>query len=1172
MRFSVWTSLVLPLAVLPLFAQIDNGNITGRVTDQSGAVVPGAQVTVTQTEMNFETVTRANEEGLYRAVQLRPGPYRITVVAQGFKKLVREDVELRMGQTLAVNASLEVGAVAESVEVKANAQLLETETSSTGQVVAGDYFYSMPNYQRNTKAILFYTPSMSFNGLAYTGGLGQMHVNGLPSGYIGVFEDGALGALGGSGGSAGNGAGYSSDTIMNTIEDIKVLTTALPAEYGHSAGGAISVVKKSGTNELHGILSEFGRTRRLQHRKYFDKYRNSQVQPGWSTPPGLVFENPDANISGPVYIPKLYDGRNKTFFLFAWQGMAEKQSKQQQSTVPTLDMLNGDFGFGGIGQAIYDPSTTRQVGGQWFRDQYPSNIVPKNTWSKVAQKVLSMNPYMAPNVPGTMTSTGPSGNIMTGPMKIVIWNNYSVRLDQQFTPNLKAYGTWTNNHRWERQPPWTVANSFFDFSQNKTFNNQNTISVGTTWIPTSTLVNDLRASYYDYEAKTISIAYQNDYASALGISGLPKDCMPGIWPGGFTESLQVGCPSRNLQEILTVKDDVSKARGTHAFKLGYELLRFRQNQWDLATPDGNFSYTGTAGLNTNGTNKSNTGATFANFLTGAINSVSFSRRLNSNLPRVWQHSFYFQDDWKVTPNLTLNLGLRYNVETPPSQKYGLISIFNPTAADDSQYTNYSCNGCVGAWTHPEGARAYNWDLSRWDPRFGIAWHPVSRFVVRGGFAVTHVDMRASYLYTDELINDSTSISQATGNPTPLFYLDQGVPAFAYPTHRADGSVPFRGNAGGHSANIVQQDLKSPYTMSWNLGIQTEITRDYMVDVTYKGSAGVRIANGYDLNSRPWGIIPNAAGNGFMDLNDPANAAYRNTWLNNTQVSRPWNNWGSVTMQGSTGHLTHHEGTVKIEKRYSKGLNFLAFYTYSKSLEGGSGNPYLDWHLFKARSGYDQTHTFTGTMNYEVPVGKGRRFLNRGGWLNYIIGDFNFVWAYTIASGSPLGVSISGSPYSSQQYPSYMPTYGSALLLQRPELRNNWQDLGGDRFTQNNQNSMLQCGYDGSFVVGWGNSCIVNLQPFSRGNAGSNIFNSQRVIAASLSAAKEVPIKERLKLQFRFDFQNPLKWYNWASPGTGLNVSSASNARSFGTTSVGGEATTAAYGGLPMMNLTLALKW
>ncbi len=217
--------------------------------------------------------------------------------------------------------------------------------------------------------------------------------------------------------------------------------------------------------------------------------------------------------------------------------MLEKQSKQQQSTVPTLAELNGDFTFpdangNPIGRPIYDPRTTRQdAAGNWLRDPFPGNIIPRSAWSKVATKLVDMKPYMAPNIPGSMTTTGPSGNTMTAPMKIVTWDNYSMRVDQQFSPNLKGYGTWTYNSRFERQPPWTVVNEIFDFSQNKSVTRQNTASMGATWVASPTIVNETRVGYYRYDQRRHSIAYMKDYAKLLGIPGLPVDTMPQIWAG-----------------------------------------------------------------------------------------------------------------------------------------------------------------------------------------------------------------------------------------------------------------------------------------------------------------------------------------------------------------------------------------------------------------------------------------------------------------------------------------------------------------------------------------------------------------------------------------------------------------------------------------------------------------
>jgi len=1142
--------------------QIDTGVITGRVSDSSGAVVANAAVSIVQADMNFETSAKTNADGEYRVQSLRPGPYRVTISAPGFKRAVRDGLSLRVGDALELNVSLEVGGVNESVQVTGAAPLLETETSAAGATMQGDYVYDLPNYKREVSKSLFYTPGVTFvNGPGSDAGLGGQHIAGMATGVTGYFEDGQLNSIGSSG------------TVMNGVEEIRVLDTTLPAEFGHSAGGAVTVVKKSGTNEVHGIASMYGRTRMMQQRKFFDEYRNSQIQPGWTYAPGLLFYEPDFNLNGPVYIPHVYNGKNKTFFMYGYQWQVEKQPKQQASTVPSLAEYNGDFTFGGIGQAVYDPrSRTLLANGNWTSTPFPGNIVPQSAWSNVAKNILALHPYALPNVAGSITSSGPANNLYSAPEKLYREDEMTLRLDHQFTSNVKAYGSWTEETSKQRQPPWTIAeDSLFDGTAQVAVPRSQVGSMGLSWILSPTLVTDMRTGFYRSYTNTPSIAYEQNYAAKLGIPNLPPDTMPqNIGPSGFTESLNVGGPSVSANQTMTFKDDTTKTRGQHAFKFGYELLRTESNSHSPGNPSGSFTYTSTSGLQSNGSAIANTGNNFATFLVGAVSSASYSENLLSNLPRNWEHSFYFQDDWKVSPVLTLNMGLRYELETPPNQKWGQISVFNPTIPDTSQYTNYTCpaGGCFGGWTHPAGAQPYPMQHNRLDPRFGLAWHPMTKLVFRAGFAVSHLDLGTQLLYTDELTSVATTQSQAVGNQAPLFMIDQGPPKIVYPSLRADGSVPFSGNPGGHTGNIINQNLHAPYGMNWNAGVQYQVHKDYLVEVRYVGSAEVGILGSYDTNALPWGIIPNPNGAGTLNLNDPANAAYRNTWLNTDQYSRPFPAWGNINLQGNNGHMTHHDGTVRIEKRYSKGLNFLAFYTIGKTLSGNSsGDAYLNWHLNKGRPGYDQLQDFTGTMTYEIPIGKGRKWLNHRGVVDNVIGGFNLVWTYTITSGNPAGISIAGN--TALEYPSFMPTYGNVMLLQNPRLRNDWQDLGGDRFNQNNQNSMINCG---TFVVNWGDSCMAADPAFTNGTNGVNVWNTQRAIAASVSASKEVIIHERLRFQFRWDFQNPFKWYNWAPPTTSLNISSLSNSKSFGTTSVGGEAVSTNYGGLPAMNITLAFKW
>src|SRR6185369_9585666 len=307
-------------------------------------------------------------------------------------KAVRDDVDLRTGDTLAVDMVMQVGAVTESIEVQGMAQLLQTETSSTGTVMSGNVLYEMPLYQRYINATLNLVPGMSSGGFAYGGDLGSYHLAGQRNGAIGIFEDGV------NGNDQAGGTG-TIKPLQNSVAEVNVITTLPPAEYGHSAGGVISVVKKSGSNELHGMGSFFGRTRRMQHRRYFDTARASDPSPGRPNGLPVFFMQPDANVSGPVYIPKVYDGKNKTFFFFGYQRLHEKKVAQIFQTAPTADMLQGIFNFPGVvTNPIYDPASTRRLAnGSWARDLLPGNIVPQNRFDPVARKVLDYDPWVRPN-------------------------------------------------------------------------------------------------------------------------------------------------------------------------------------------------------------------------------------------------------------------------------------------------------------------------------------------------------------------------------------------------------------------------------------------------------------------------------------------------------------------------------------------------------------------------------------------------------------------------------------------------------------------------------------------------------------------------------------------------------------------------------------------------------
>ncbi|MEB2364186.1 MAG: TonB-dependent receptor [Bryobacterales bacterium] len=1159
MRF-VQATLGLSAAVLllcaPLRSQFGTSTISGAVTDATGAVIPGVTVTVVNTRTNFTFSAETNAGGLYRVASLQPGVYRITFEVAGFKRTVREGVDVRTGETLPVNATLEVGAVAESIEITGRPQLLETETSATGSVVGGDLIYDLPIYQRWVASTFQLVPGISQGGYAWGGSLGGFHVAGQRASAIGYFEDGVV--------AQDQGGGTDNiNPVLNAVEEIKVLTTALPAEYGHSAGGVISTVKKTGTNTFHGLASIFGRSRNMTHRRFFDKCRTSQSDQGCIAQ-GSFFFQPDFNLNGPVYIPKVYDGRNKTFWLIAYQKLIEKKTNQWPGTVPTTEMFNGDFTFGGKGNPLYDPLSTRQLpDGTWARDPIPNRLIPRSRIDPVAQKVLSINPWKPANNPVSYTSTGPVDNLIYDELSRTFFNDWSMRGDHQFSPYLKIFGSYTRNWRSGYGRPTNIRIADFDANNgNLTPSIFHNWALGKTWVISPTMVNDIRAGYYRYRRDRTVPSFGEGWPSQLGIPNVDGALLPSFGSGNqfSPESiygLTVSGPSVRIGETLSFRDDFSIVKGTHAFKMGYELLRFRLNYSQTNHPSGDFRFDRmTAGLQPNGQPLPNTGNTFAGFLLGSVRSVEFDSELASWLPRSSVHSFYFQDDWKLTPTLTLNLGLRYSTESPFDTKYGLHTNFDPTVIDDA-------SGLIGAYVHP-GSGLNKRDNNNIQPRFGVAWHPVDKWVFRGGFAVNTVDVRfpAERGQFEEYFA-LANLSQKEGDPRPLFQISNGPPPFSFDL-RPDGTARFVGaNPSSRSAQWWDPVLRNPYVLNWNLSIQYELTPSLLLETSYQGSSGVGLVERWEYNTFPIDF----------GANDPA---LRAAAFAKPQNYRPHTNFGSVQFRSNMGHSTYHGGTVKLEQRYSRGLTFMTFYTFQKAINSqdndnsGSGvAPIQSRALEKARAGYDRNHRWNGTITYELPFGEGRRWMNRRGVLDYIFGGWQIAWVQTVESGNPLNFSFDNNPYN------YFPTWVGARrpdIVGTPQLRDNWGDFGGDRFNRNNINPVI----DMSAFASPGGAACNTLTPtaeqkaacsFLIGNAGRNVVTGMRLLWSTVSAQKNIRLYERLTFQVRWDMNNPFKTFNFDTPSTTVDLK---NPQTFA--KVSGDPRTASWGGQPLMNLTLALMW
>ncbi len=1121
------------------WAQIGTSTMTGRVVDSTGAVVPNVNITVVQTATNFTQTSVTNNDGLYRVLSLQPGAYRVTFEAQGFKKSVRDNVELRTGDTLAVDMTLQVGSLSESIEVSGAVALLETETSATGTVVAGDVLYDMPLYQRFINSTMNIVPGMTTGGYAYGGGLGAYHLAGQRAGAIGIFEDGVNG-------NDQNSGTETTKPIQNSIAEVKVLTTVPPAEYGHSAGGVISAVKKTGSNEVHGMASFYGRTRPMQHRLFFDRLKTTQATPTRPNGVPTFFMMPDANLSGPISIPKLYNGKNKTFFFFGFQRLHEKKVAQVDSSVPSLAMRAGDFNFPGA-NAIYDPATTRQAGGAWARDIFPGNVVPRSRIDPVAAKVLEFDPWRQPNRAGSFTSTGAASNYLADEFAKVFLDDYNLRLDHQFNPNFKIYYSWTDNRYSGFGRPWNIRDERPEFdhvSGNFSPSRNQLMSFGKTYIVSPTIVNDARVGYTRRWSRFDVPSFQQNWAQKLGIPNVNPDLFPAFGSGDRNNASSIygmsgAVPTKNVNETVSFRDDLSYIRGKHAFKMGYEMLRFRLNSAVLANPV-RFDFSGsTTGLQANGVATPNTGSPFAGFLSGYVTSAQFSSELTSWLPRSSIHSFYIQDDWKLTPTLTVNAGLRYSNESPFNTKYGLMSQFDPNGTD-------SLTGGKGAIMHPTSGLNRR-DNNNFNPRLGLAWHPLEKWVFRGGFGFYTVDVKfpAGREMYDEY--QGLALQQAApGNPTPIYQISRGT---APPSARiVNGVAPFVGtNFGGRNVNYWDPSLRNPYAMNWNASVQHEFTRDYLVEFSYQGSGSAGLVERWELNT--FGVD--------FSANDPAQRDRVNAAAQNF---RPFPNFGNVTMRSNFGHSTFHSGTVKLEKRMSKGLYFQTFYTLSKAINsadtdnsGGGVSPIQNRNLEKGRAGYDRNHRYIGTVNWELPFGKGKKWTSGNKVMNWMMSGMELSWIQTVESGNPLNFSFANSPFN------YYPGFAGA---RRPDLVSTpvydfgkWNNGGGDRFVTNNRPAVID------------QSAFAYPQAFRAGNAGRNIITGPRLVWAQVSVQKNFSIREKMRAQIRWDFQNALKTYNFTGPTTTVDFR---NPQTFG--KLTDDPRTASLGGQPLMNLTFMVQF
>lgn len=1094
--------LVLALASFAPAQDSRTATLVGTVTDTTGAAVPKAAVNAKNVQTQVVSRGETTADGNYYIPFLNIGDYEVTVEAAGFKKLVRTGVTLQAGSTSRIDGELEVGALSQAVEVSAASPLLSTDSAAVGGLDDAKKVHETPMLQSKPQHLMYYMQgSSAMND-------GSYHILGQPPALINYTIDGASVKQ-----SVRSEIGETNTSItppVDAIAEAQVWTTGIPAEVGHAAGGAYNMVLKSGTNQLH-----FAAEERYIHKSFIYRSYFQQSVANINTAP-FEYHNFDAVLGGPVVIPKLYNGRNKTFFFFAYRLDYDHEANTSTVSTPDQAMLNGNFSFGGLGYPIYDPKSIVcgnangcANGTGYTATPFAGNQIPQNRFDPAVAKFLAFKPYQLPNTAGFYSTTGPNNNYSDLTHYLSDRQGHVAKFDQQIGNNDKLMARYAWNKfrvvvgRNAVQYAWTlIDNTGFSYGQREPIDERNvTASEIHNFGPS--MVNEIRLAYQRRNDTNTPLSMNQGWAAAFGIPGVGPETFPGfvnLGGSSVTWTANPGGYRRTLNEDFQIADNITRVRGTHTFKWGYQGIDTRENDVNAVQPSGVYNF-GTAGSGL--PNTPNTGNSFASFLLGSVTSASFTNLIANYLPRWWSHQFYVQDDWRAARNLTLSIGLRYSFETSADTKWGFKSEFDPNVVDP-------LTGKMGAITHPKGT-VYGADMNNFAPRVGLSWNFAPKFVFRGSFGIFTQDVLPQ-LGQEEYMAQAV-VQQPAGNPNPAFYLAQGPGNIAYTINPNTGTANFIGtNYSGRNATYIDPALRNPYTMTWSTGFQWEFHPNTLAEAVYQGSAGIGLipTSTVNINVLPQSIY-NSTDNSLL------NAVY-----SATQNYLAYPQFGTISKIGNFGHSTYHALSTRVERRFSNGLSYNFLFTWSKNLSGtaGTGWQYYDWTLTKGPTTNDLKYQFVSQASYELPFGKGRAHMNRGGIMDVILGDWTVTTIQSLRTGQPVTFAMAGSSNR------YLPGQTQPSLVAGQAINVPNYQVGTNLWPQSNQNPWFNI------------NAFSYPAAFTGGNAGVGIARAGGVWWPQYSLTKSWAYKEKYKITVRADTHNLLpKTRAFLSPNTTVNISS-----------------------------------
>jgi len=1111
--------LLLCFALTPANAQIDRGTIQGVVTDPSGAIIPGAKVKVTQIATNSTIDLSTNSEGIFSAPNLPVAAYRVVIEANGFGTLVREPVEVRSRVEVKVDATLQPGGVTETVNVSEAAPLLDTAAINNSASMKSELISELPMIVVGTKRDI----TGFLNNLPGTTQTNTFipSVNASPTGLTEAFIDGAPASE-----RIQRGAISENGPALEQVGEVTVVTNAFNAEYGGFGNWFTSVTIKSGTNTFHGSVFDHLGNDKLNARSFFQPRRTPYRQ-----------NEGGFTVGGPVVIPGVYNGRNKTFF-FGSLGVFFSRYGASNSiiTIPTQAFLRGDFSgltnAAGVQIPIFDPNTTVPDGkGSFVRTQFPGNIIPADRISQAAKVVAQYMP--APNLPGAFNNyyskaaaTWPYYNTWTPLFKIDHSISTKQKLQGTFTAQQRPRIIWTGGMT--DVPAWGASqtnplDNVFDQQANSW-----KVRVNHDYIFTPTVLNHITVSADRYYNLGINKTSGQGWNSKLGISGIPADMgeFPQIgFSGGTAAPAQL---NRGYDEVwhdlrYSFIENLSWIKGKHALKFGGEIDRDRINRSQYGGASGTFGFTNSTTSQPNSTSYGVWGNAFASFVVGGVSTSSAYVPVTTGV-RYIRYALFAQDEWHATARLTLSYGLRWDYMPMYNEVQDKMSSFVPSLKNTAAGGRPGALGFAGSGPGRMNDNFVNSWKKGFGPRLGVSYQLNTKTVIRASGGINYANYGGqglNYVYTAGF-SGSPAFSSPDGF-SPVFSIGPGGsgtfpqnfvrPPSLDPTFLNGQAIAFSSRDGA----------RLPQTLNYSFSIQRQLASNLSLEAVYLGMRTTHLNFNANYNYMPLSGLQYGTAL-LQPINSAAGAAtgvtspfpgFENQLGANTvyQALRPYPQYTAVTtstLGDPAGQQKFNSLQLKANKRFSKGLTVFGFFTWMKSFSLATdqypGNRIMQLDANPAAA-------FSFSWAYDLPFGKGKQFLTGSPrWANAVISGWKVNGFVKYSSGIPLSIAAGAGNLGAIGYSQR----GNAVAGVSPYLVTNPRDFTPTSKYLNAAAFTTSTGFN-----------FGNLAPTLSWVKG--FWSKQE----ALTVGRVISMTERIKLDLSADAVNPFNFHRWNNPNTTL---------------------------------------